>query len=112
MDPFVALAPYLCVESISMPFQILIPLSRHSRLATIVHAKRSFYLPGKVLLDELPELADGVVVHLAAYVGEPSMPGSDMSDLIKVDDLHHLAARDVAGFLKLFDRDRVDLRAG
>lgn len=112
MDPFVPLAPYLCVEPISVPFQILIPLSRHSRLAPIVHAERSFDLPGKVLLDELPELADGVNVHLAAYVGEPSMPGSDMGDLIKVDNLHHLAARDVAGFLKLFDRDRVDLRAG
>lgn len=111
MDPFVALAPYLCVEPISVPFQILIPLSRHSRLAPIVHAERSFDLPGKVLLDKLPEPAYGVDIHLAADVSEPSVPGSDVGDLIKVDDLHHLATRDVAGFFKLFDRDRVDLRA-
>lgn len=32
-----------------------------------------------------------------------------MGDLVQVDDLHHSARKEVAGFLEFLDRDRVDL---
>jgi hypothetical protein len=110
MNPLIPLTSHLHLELVPMPLQILIPVARHSRLSPIVDAKRSLYLASKVLLDELPKPAYWIDVQLAADVGEPSVPGGDVRNLVKVDNLHHLATGDVACLFKLFDRDRVDLQ--
>ena len=110
MDPFIPLARYgLAFEPVSVPLQTLIPFARHARLAPVLHAERSLDLPGKVFPNELAESDDRVDFELATNVGKPPMASGDVGDLVKVNDLHHFAASNVACLFKLFDRDRIDL---